>query len=154
MACLQPTSVKWLVHTWDNTQAVVVFPEVLMKRLQLFRQTCMAQALRLSLSPVQCDQCHRFHNSRACQGSPCCCTCAASALTADHKCPAIAKCANCLGPHQATDLRCPVCPCRLKDRTISCLDPDQLKSVWAMGCQAHQAKLLTAQAQQGTLPGQ
>ena len=92
------------------------------RQIHLFGSACFARKFERKPTIVQCEKCHGFHPARSCIRAQRCATCASTAhRTADHPqksclaadphiCPP--RCANCLGPHMATALECPLRPTR------------------------------------------
>ncbi len=79
--------------------------------------TCPVRKCERKATIIQCERCHGFHSTRICIKAIRCSHCAATShQTGDHpakqcqsndphhQCPP--RCANCLGPHPATDISC------------------------------------------------
>ncbi len=119
-----PTAVKWARPnpTDPTTGNMVVSFEASgdprwRARVPLFGGTCPVRKCERKATIIQCERCHGFHSTRICIKAIRCSHCAATShQTGDHpakqcqsndphhQCPP--RCANCLGPHPATDIQC------------------------------------------------
>ena len=109
---------------------------------------------------VQCERCFGYHSTRSCVKAAKCRRCASTAhpteqhpekscLTAGpHTCPP--RCANCRGPHEATDFACLLRPKR-KNGSIVRPTSDQTKAIRRV--EAARAALLSQTCQRPSQNG-
>ena len=132
---IQPVRVRWGTpyknkQARDSCPLLVDFRKAILPsapaEVQLFFTRVQVQARIITKKPTQCYRCWAFHRPETCSHSPRCEHCATTSHRSEqheHKlltaptCGATAGqcrcpdyCANCNGPHKASDARCPLRP--------------------------------------------
>ena len=99
--------------------AVIFFTEKPTKEFRLFSSSAPSRPMNRAATVTQCVRCWRFHLERNCRFGHRCRLCGDG--RAEHPCPGAIKprCANCLGPHRADYLKCPLRPVPQRDGTLT-----------------------------------
>jgi hypothetical protein len=113
---MKPLGTKLSAHPIgdDCITAVVAFPRPLKKAIQLFGCSAPSRPTRPKSTPIQCERCYAYHDSRACRSSRRCVHCGSTKQ--DHTCRT--QCLNCHGPHDADYPKCPARPTTRKGITV------------------------------------
>ena len=117
----------------DSITAVIAFPKKLQHPLQLFGLSGLSRPTRPKQRPLQCTQCHCFHDTQACRSSEHCISCRSSKQ--GHNCRI--QCINCCGPHTADSLKCPARP-HVQKNTVTRLSKEALAAIRKAGRLAFQ----------------
>ncbi|KAI0994140.1 hypothetical protein K3495_g14043 [Podosphaera aphanis] len=121
-----PSSAHWSLHENRHDPfhtAVIFFP----KEVPTFRIVDSAQSRRYIPNPkvVQCEACFGFHQSSRCRIQALCASC--GTIRHQGECSHIRRCINCLGPHPADDLSCPLRPRPHKGKLIQPSDKEVME---------------------------
>ena len=116
------TRAAWSRHSPDGgleRAAVIFFTEKPTKEFRLFSSSAPSRPMNRAATVTQCVRCWRFHLERNCRFGHRCRLCGDG--RAEHPCPGAIKprCANCLGPHRADYLKCPLRPVPQRDGTLT-----------------------------------
>jgi hypothetical protein len=137
------TGVKPLRASWGKVEdggtrtAIIAFPRLIKVPFCLFGDSAPSRPLRRRTTIRQCENCHAFHDTRACRNQRRCAKCGE---IGDHgrECAKGARCANCLGPHLAGYEKCPARP-RVSNGAVVFLTHHQRAAVRKAGKAASSA---------------
>ena len=131
------TGVKPSRATWGKTEdagtrtAVISFPRPIRTPFKLFGDSAPSRPLRKRTRIRQCENCHAYHDTRACQGLKRCLRCGEAGEHGE-VCTKAARCVNCLGTHTADYEKCPARP-RVSHGTVVFLTKEQRAAVRRAG---------------------
>ncbi|KAL7938305.1 hypothetical protein V8C35DRAFT_148175 [Trichoderma chlorosporum] len=108
---LEPVSVRPTRRSDENSPTcslLISFLQPTKKYWRLFGTSTPAKEVQKKLTPRQCTVCWDFHDAHGCVRSSVCFKCGNKAH--EGACDRRQQCANCLGPHEPTDPKCPARP--------------------------------------------